>query len=128
MLKSRVQNGDFLHIPKRPESISVIGEVLNPSVQKYMPSLSFKEYINLAGGLRKEADKNTVFVVLPNGESLVRNRGLFSRNSSLLLPGSTIVVGRVNYGRMELAAILTPILSSFATSAAAVAVLGRDYK
>jgi protein involved in polysaccharide export with SLBB domain len=125
VLNFRMQSGDFLHIPKRPESISVIGEVLNPSVQKYMPSLSFNEYINLAGGLRKEADKNTVFVVLPNGESQVQNKSLFSRNSSLL-PGSTIVVGRANYGRMELAAILTPILSSFATSAAALAVLGRD--
>jgi len=125
MLNFRMQNGDFLHIPERPESISVIGEVSNPSTQKYMPSLSFEEYINLAGGLRKEADKNKIFVVLPNGQSLVQNRSLFSRNSSLLLPGSTIVVGRANYGRMELAAILTPILSSFATSAAAIAILGR---
>ena len=126
ILNFRMQNGDFLHIPKRPESISIIGEVLNPSVQKYVPSLSFEEYINLAGGLKQEADKKSVFVVLPNGESLVRNRSLFSRNSSPLLPGSTIVVGRSNYGRLELAKILTPILANFATSAAAISVLGDN--
>ena len=122
-LNFRVQEGDFLFIPKRPEAVSVIGEVLNPSVQRYSPNLSMEEYINLAGGLRDQADKNKIYVVLPNGEAIIKNRNFLSRNSSLLLPGSTIVVLRENYSGLELASVLAPFAVSLATSAAAIAVL-----
>ena len=125
-LNFRVQKGDFLHIPKRPDSISVTGEVLNPSIQRFSPSISLSEYIDLAGGLKSLADENKIFIVLPSGESFVQKRSLFSRNSSNLLPGSTIVVSRVDYGSLELASVIAPLVASFATSAAAIAVLGRE--
>ena len=125
-LNFRVQKGDFLHIPKRPDSISVTGEVLNPSIQRFSPSISLSEYIDLAGGLKSLADENKIFIVLPSGESFVQKRSLFSRNSSNLLPGSTIVVSRVDYGSLELASVIAPLAASFATSAAAIAVLGRE--
>ena len=117
----------FLYIPKRPESVLVIGEVLNPSTQRYAPKLSIKDYINLSGGLSDQANKNKIFIVLPNGEAEAYNRSLFSRNSSLILPGSTIVVQRNFRNQLELASVILPIVSSFATSAAAIAIISRDY-
>jgi len=124
LLNFRIQDGDSLYIPKRPESISIVGEVFNPSIQRYTSSLTINEYINLAGGLKDVADTDKIFIVQPNGETLLQNRRLFSKYS-LLIPGSTIVVTRESYSGIELASVLSPILASFATSAAAIAILGR---
>ena len=124
-LNFRLQDGDFLFIPKRPESVSIIGEVYNPSVQRYTPSLSLMEYIGLSGGVKDSADVGNIFVVLPNGKTLIQNKRFFSKKHSLL-PGSTIVVTRENYSGMELAVVLSPILSNFATSAVALAILNKD--
>jgi protein involved in polysaccharide export with SLBB domain len=120
-----MQDGDYFFIPKRPVSISITGEVFNPSVQRYSSSLSLNQYIELAGGLKDGADNDKIFIVLPSGESVVRDRRLFSKNSSLLLPGSTIVVGRATYSGMEIASLLSPVLAGFATSAASLAVLSQ---
>jgi polysaccharide biosynthesis/export protein len=126
----KVQDGDFLFIPKRPESVSIVGEVLNPSIQRFDPALSIGEYINLSGGLNAEADKDKIFIVLPNGQAFLDKRGLlFDKNSSSsILPGSTIVVVRDNraFDTIKLAEVVLPILSSLATTAAALAVLGNN--
>ena len=40
-----LEDGDKLHIPKRPESISVIGEVYVPNAHVFKDKLSINEYI-----------------------------------------------------------------------------------
>jgi len=126
MTNFRVQEGDFLYIPKRPESIVVIGEVLNPSTQRYVSNSSIKDYLDLSGGLKDGADKDTIYMVLPNGKAKLYSRSLFSKDSSLVLPGSIIVVSREVRSGVELAAVVAPILATFATSTAALAVLSQD--
>ena len=126
MTNFRVQEGDFLYIPKRPESIVVIGEVLNPSTQRYVSNSSIKDYLDLSGGLKDGADKDTIYMVLPNGKAKLYSRSLFSKDSSLVLPGSIIVVERDIRTGVELAAVVAPILATFATSAAALAVLSQN--
>jgi len=125
-LNFRLQNSDALFIPKRPEAISVIGEVLNPSVQMFSPSSSVAEYINLAGGLKSSADKKKIYVVLPNGEAFVHKKSWLNRDSEVFLPGSTIVVIRGEYANYELATVLTPVIASMATTITALAVLNKD--
>ena len=120
----RVQDGDELYIPKRPNSISVVGEVLNNTTLGFDPNLKVEDYINLSGGLKDSADSERIFVILPNGRSNLVKKSLFSSNN-ILIPGSTIVIARDPrpFDAINLTQIITPILADLATSAAAIAAI-----
>ena len=122
-----VRGGDSLHIPKRPTSISVVGEVLNSSTITFQPTYNVENYIQLSGGLNESADKNRIFVIYPNGQSKLFKRSLFSSRDNLL-PGSTIVVPRDSrpFDAIKITSIITPILADLATSAAAIAAISND--
>ncbi len=120
----RVEDGDVLHIPKRPNSISVVGEVLYASTLSYESKLGVDDYISLSGGLSESADSSRIFVIQPDGKSKIVKRSLFNSNNALL-PGSTIVVSRDSrpFDAVSLTQIITPVLADLATSAAAIAAL-----
>ena len=120
----RIQDGDELFIPKRPNSISVVGEVLSASTSGFDPSKDVFDYINVAGGLKDSADTDKIFIILPDGRSSLVKKSLFSSNN-LLIPGSTIVVSRDPrpFDAINLTKIITPILADLATSAAAIAAI-----
>ena len=44
-------------MPSRPSSVSILGNVLNPTSVPYQPDFSMKEYIVQTGGTTKNADK-----------------------------------------------------------------------
>ena len=119
-----VKDGDSLQIPKRPNFVSVVGEVLNTTSVNFDPSLGVDEYIELAGGLNDSADKDKIFVILPNGKSNLVKKSLFS-SKNYVLPGSTIVVSRDSrpFDAINITQIITPILADLATSAAAIAAI-----
>ena len=124
----RVRDGDSIYIPTRPNSVAVVGEVLNSSTLAYDPSLYPEDYIERSGGFNDFADRNRVFVILPNGQSKILKRSLFSGLNNSILPGSTIVVSRDPnpFDITELTGIITPILADLATSAAAIAAITDD--
>ena len=62
-----LQDGDSLHIPKRPQEVLVMGEVYSPGAQIFLPDMKVKDYIARAGGYGKYAEKDQVFVVQANG-------------------------------------------------------------
>ena len=67
--------------------------------------------------------------MLPNGETKVINKRLFSRSNTVqLLPGSTIVVPRSPkpFDWLEMTTIITPILADTATVIATVKALADD--
>ena len=119
-----VKNRDSLFIPERPSLVSIVGEVLNATTVGFNPDLSVDEYIDLAGGLNDAADRDKIFVILPDGKSQLVKRSLFS-SSTYILPGSTIVITRDSrpFDAISLTQIITPILADLATSAAAIAAI-----
>ena len=121
----RVQDGDEIFVPERPNSVSVLGEVLNPSTLRYEPSYSLSDYLSLSGGLSNQADKERILIIFPNGQAKTPRSGLFQRNTNLILPGSTIVVTRDSqpWDAIKLTTVITPILADLATSAAAIAAI-----
>jgi protein involved in polysaccharide export with SLBB domain len=124
-----LQDGDTIFIPKRSSSISVVGEVLNATTLLFREELSIQDYIDLSGGATEGADLSRIFIILPNGQSLIYKRKLFQNDfSNLLLPGSTIVVSRNPdpYNWLKLTSILTPILSDLAISAASLSAISSD--
>jgi len=128
-LNFSVHDGDNLFIPQRVESVSVMGEVMNQVTLAYKNDLGIADYIELSGGLGKNADKSRIFIIQPNGQSITLNNKLFGRQfSNVVLPGSTIFVSREidSFNWMELTSIITPILSDLALSAAAVAAINNN--
>jgi protein involved in polysaccharide export with SLBB domain len=122
-----VQDGDELFVPKRPYSVSVVGEVLNSSTLPFSPNLNIADYIELAGGLNENADRKKIFIIFPDGKSKLAKRNLFSQRDNVL-PGSTIVISRDSkpWDAIKLTSIVTPILADLATSAAAIAAISNN--
>ena len=127
-LNFKVVDGDKLHVPKRPESVSVVGEVLNSTTHRYDSGLSVDDYIMSSGGLTNEADTSRILVIQPNGQSILHKKRLFNNNANKILPGTTIVVSRDTrpFDAIQLTQIVTPILADLATSAAAIAAISND--
>jgi len=121
-----LNDGDELFIPKRPSSVSVVGEVYSPTSHTFKANTAIKEYINSSGGLRQTADTSEIFIIQPNGESIGVAR--LSGKSTNLMPGSTIVVPRNTrpFDWLVMAKTITPILANLATSAAAIAAFQDD--
>jgi len=128
-LNIKMQEGDTLHVPARSSSVNVVGEVLNASSHLYQERRPVSEYINLSGGMTRGADKNRVFIILPDGNAVQVNEKLFSKRSgsrsSMVLPGSTIVVARNPdpFDTFKALSILTPVLADLAISAASIAAI-----
>ena len=126
-LDTVLEPGDRIYMPKRPNFVSVVGDVLNPGSLQFIPGKSVKEYIVEAGGLQKSADKKRVFVVYPNGAAEPASIGAWNFSSTLVPPGSTVVAPKnatpINF--LKLATSLTQILSQLAVSAASIAVISK---
>ncbi len=122
-----LKDGDSLFVPKRPNYVSIVGEVLNTATVGFDPNLSVDQYIELSGGLNDSADEDKIFVILPNGKSQLVRRSLFS-SRNYILPGSTIVISRDArpFDALSITRIVTPILADLATSAAAIAAISND--
>jgi len=124
-----LEDGDVIHTPKRPVSITVVGEVRNPTTHTYQSGFNPLEYVSRSGGFKKTADRKGLFLLLPNGETKEINSRLFSRSKTVqLLPGSTIVVPRSPkpFDWLEMTTIITPILADTATVIATVKALADD--
>jgi polysaccharide export outer membrane protein len=65
-----LEQGDFLTVPKQPSSVLVIGSVRNPTAVVYEPGRDVEYYLNRAGGLNKEADKDELHIVKADGSAI----------------------------------------------------------
>ncbi len=124
-------NGDAIIVPKNPNVINVLGEVLNPVAFEYSKKLNIFQAISTAGGYKDYADKSKIYVIKANG-IVQRQRksaftklltfGIFPRRVKLE-PGDTIVVPRkiiTNNPGIQSLLPITQLLSDFAFSAAAI--------
>jgi polysaccharide biosynthesis/export protein len=125
-----LEPGDRLFIPKRSSTVTVSGEVLNSGSFQYEPGLTLDEYIDGAGGTTSGADRDRIFVVLPNGTARpVAENWLSFNTTNLIPPGSTVVVPR-DLRPFNLSQFLkdaTAITSQIAITVASFAVLNRRY-
>lgn len=87
-----IQLGDTLIIPKKLETVSIGGEVLNASIVNFDKKDSFGDYIAKAGGFTERAKKNKSYVVYPNGIVDRTRKFLFFNVYPKVEPGSTITI------------------------------------
>lgn len=86
-----LQPGDLIVIPKDPQTISVVGDVIVPSSVPYSPGKKIDYYIKQAGGYKLTAAKGDEIVILPNGKKWEPS-GFFLTPDPPIESGSTIIV------------------------------------
>tara|TARA_B100002019_G_scaffold259207_1_gene244422 strand:- start:4461 stop:6737 length:2277 start_codon:yes stop_codon:yes gene_type:complete len=121
-------DGDKIVVPRNPNAINVLGEVLNPIAFEYSKNISVRSAIERSGGFQDSADKKKVYVIKANGIIERQSRNIFTKNIKLQ-PGDTIVVPRkiiTNNSNLLALIPITQILSDIAFSAAAIESLSNS--
>ncbi|MDX1587869.1 MAG: SLBB domain-containing protein [Oleiphilaceae bacterium] len=118
-----VLDGDRLQIPRRPQSVSVFGEVQFASSHLYDPDLAVTDYLDRSGGFSAQADEERIYVIRADGSVWRPSESRwFSGRGETLRPGDTIVapikLDRVN--QLQLATNISQVFSNLAVSAAAL--------
>ncbi len=114
-------------MPKRPISVTVIGQVLNPGSLAFTPGASLKQYLERAGGYAQAADEGRVFVILPNGTAQKFKTSFWNYKSQDIPPGSVIVVPRdaAPFNALAFSERIFGLFSNLALTAAALATVTR---
>jgi polysaccharide biosynthesis/export protein len=87
------EDGDELFVPPLNTSVSVVGEVQHASSHRFKRDLTLDDYLALAGGFRKRADEDRVYVIRADGSVFMpQTAGWFAVRAETLRPGDTIVV------------------------------------
>lgn len=117
--------GDRIHIPRRPLTVTVSGEVLSPASLLFDPEKTPRDYLREAGGLTRYADDGRIFIIHPDGAAEPLRGGWLSHRAVAVTPGSMLVVPRdaEPFEWLPLAQSITTILSQIAFSAAAIAAI-----
>lgn len=88
-----LEDGDFLFVPTFRNTVSIMGEVQVPITYLLDNKLDVDDYLNKAGGAKKQADEDRIFVVRADGSVYKPTSGYWFGNSHEdLKAGDTIVV------------------------------------
>jgi len=127
--KISLEDGDQFLVPPIPVTVQVVGAVLNQNAFLYHNGARAGEYLHLAGGPNRDADRRQTFVLRADGSVTGHNAGqsIFSSgfNNVRLYPGDTVVVPEKNIGPGAMRDFLSwsQMFSQLALGAAAIDVL-----
>jgi len=116
---------DEITIPTQIDTVTVFGEVFNPTSFVYSNDISSEEYIEMASGLSRSADEDSIYVIHANGTSELLDNGWFSSEVEIK-KGDTIVVPLFikETNQLEVWDSVSRILASFAITVATINTLG----
>lgn len=94
-----VKEGDHLFIPEINNVVYVYGETSSEGAVMYSENKSIDYFVDKSGGFRRFADKESIYILHPNGESQLyaSKRNIFEsspKSSITIMPGSIIFVPR----------------------------------
>jgi protein involved in polysaccharide export with SLBB domain len=124
-----LEDGDQLLVPPTPATIQVVGAVLNQNAFLYHDDARAGQYLHLAGGPNRDADRKQSFVLRADGSVTGHgaDQSIFSSGfeNVRLYPGDTIVVPEKNIGPGALREFLSwsQLFSQVALGAAAIDVI-----
>ena len=91
-----LEDGDKFIVPRVPSTVNVDGAVYNQNSFLYDPHRRLGDYVQLAGGANRDADKKRAFVIRAGGEVISRQYSSSLRghgfDSVRLYPGDTVVI------------------------------------
>lgn len=115
-----VEDGDVLFVPKKSQTVKVLGEVMYQSYVVHNSSMGLQDYVTSSGGFSNKALRRNTFVMYPNGQ-VVGTRSFMGINFyPKVLSGSTIIVPKKSIdlsGKLNAAEIITMTSSLTSTLA-----------
>ena len=93
-----LEDGDTLNIPTRSSSVGIFGSVFNTGSFVFEPDHTTEQYLALAGGPTRGADKDSIFMLRANGSVISARQGTSfwhsgsGFSSAIVQPGDTIFV------------------------------------
>ncbi len=118
-----LEDGDRFIVPKIPSNVYVEGQVYSANAFVFEPGRRTSNYLKLAGGPDREADRGRSFVLRADGSVLSRQYSNFEH--ALIYPGDTIVVPPMINKRAILRDLvdISNIIGQFGIGVAAINVL-----
>ena len=116
-----VEQGDIFEIKPFRNTVTVLGQVLNPITLVYDSNLDLNDYIKLSGRFTDFADEDNIYIIRKNGTSIPYDSKLFAMDIDIL-PGDTIVVPRdlTKVSTLPLIMSATQVISNIAFAAASL--------
>jgi len=122
-----LKDQDMIIVPTLIDTVTVFGEVFNPTSFIYDDELGAEDYITMASGFSSGADEDSVYVIHADGtsEPIISGWWIFSSYADIQ-KGDTVVVPLYiqEYNQLELWEGISKIISSFAITAATLKTLG----
>lgn len=87
-----LNSGDVLEIPRRKETVTINGQVYNPTTVPYSSNLKLRQYLDLAGGTTDSAFVKKTYVKYGNGRLNRTKSFLFIKAYPKIENGSEIIV------------------------------------
>ncbi|MGA7522452.1 MAG: SLBB domain-containing protein [Acidobacteriaceae bacterium] len=125
----QLEDGDHFVVPPVPASVNVVGAVYDQNSFLYESHRRAGDYLHLAGGPNRDADKSHTFIIRADGSVVSRESesGIWGNEFASLTmnPGDTIVVPEKVFKPGGMRAFLdwSQIFSQFALGAATINLL-----
>ena len=89
-----LEDGDRLFLPRRQETIAIVGHVFNPSSFVAESGVTVQQVLDRVGGITEHGDSNLLYVIRADGnvENVAQKKK--SLAASTLLPGDVVLVPR----------------------------------
>jgi protein involved in polysaccharide export with SLBB domain len=114
-----LEEGDVLKIPKKLQTVQLLGEIYFPKKIRYDKGYAFRDYVRGAGGFTSAALKRRSYVVYPNGEvKSTRKVFLFNRYPKVK-PGTEVFIP----SRKEKRGMTSQELIGLGSSVASIALI-----
>ena len=119
-----LEDNDKLVIPRKLQSISVLGEIYVPTSHLFQPGNTVNEYISFSGGVKESADLDNVYIIKADGsvQPVLNQSSFFRSKTDLIENGDTIVVPLKTdqFSNINAVSEITQILYQIAVATAAV--------
>jgi len=125
----QLQDGDTFIVPSVPASVNVVGAVYDQNTFLYVQGRRVGDYLHLAGGPNRDADRKHAFIIRADGSVVSRSATSTiwgnTFDSTSIHPGDTIVVPEKTYGPSPLRGFLewSQLFSQLALGVAAINVI-----
>jgi protein involved in polysaccharide export with SLBB domain len=124
-----LENGDKFVVPPLPSTVNVVGAVYDQNSFLYARDLHVKEYLRLAGGPNRDADRRHSFIIRADGEvisyAMTKGPWGYGFDDLSMYPGDTIVIPDKTLKPSVLRGFFdwSQLFSQFALGAAALTVI-----
>jgi protein involved in polysaccharide export with SLBB domain len=124
-----LEDGDTFTVPPAPATVNVVGAVYDQNSFMFTPNRRVGDYLKIAGGPGRDADKKHMFIIRADGSVISKTTasGVWGNTfeAARMNPGDTVVVPEKTFRPTALRGLLdwSQLFSQLALGVAAVSVI-----